>query len=34
LDEDRVLAKKAGMQDFLIKPVSADEFQRVLKQFL
>jgi CheY-like chemotaxis protein len=34
LDEDRVLAKQAGMQDFLIKPVSADEFQRVLKQFL
>ena len=34
LDEDRVLAEKAGMQDFLIKPVSADEFQRVLKRFL
>jgi signal transduction histidine kinase/CheY-like chemotaxis protein len=34
LDEDRILAKKAGMQDFLIKPVSADEFQRVLSKFL
>jgi signal transduction histidine kinase/CheY-like chemotaxis protein len=34
LDEDRVLTQKAGMQDFLIKPVSADEFQRVLKRFL
>jgi signal transduction histidine kinase/CheY-like chemotaxis protein len=34
LDEDRALAEKAGMQDFLIKPVSADEFQRVLKRFL
>jgi signal transduction histidine kinase/CheY-like chemotaxis protein len=34
LDEDRVLAQKAGMQDFLIKPVSADEFQRVLTKFL
>ncbi len=34
LDEDRAQAKKAGMQDFLIKPVSADEFQRVLNQFL
>lgn len=34
LDEDRVLAQKAGMQDFLIKPVSASEFQRVLKRFL
>jgi len=34
LDEDRALAKKAGMQDFLIKPVSADEFQRVLNKFL
>jgi len=28
------LAQKAGMQDFLIKPVSASEFQRVLKRFL
>jgi hypothetical protein len=34
LDEDRVRAQKAGMQDFLIKPVSADEFQRVLTKFL
>jgi two-component system, sensor histidine kinase and response regulator len=34
LDEDRILAQKAGMQDFLIKPVSADEFQRVLTKFL
>ena len=34
LDEDRILAQKAGMQDFLIKPVSADEFQRVLSKFL
>ena len=34
LDEDRALAKKAGMQDFLIKPVLADEFQRVLNKFL
>jgi CheY-like chemotaxis protein len=34
LDEDRALALKAGMQDFLIKPVSADEFQRVLTKFL
>jgi CheY-like chemotaxis protein len=34
LDEDRILAQKAGMQDFLIKPVSADEFQRILKRFL
>ena len=34
LDEDRTMAHKAGMQDFLIKPVSADEFQRVLKRFL
>lgn len=34
LDEDRQLAQKAGMQDFLIKPVSADEFQRVLRKFL
>jgi CheY-like chemotaxis protein len=34
LDEDRSLAQNAGMQDFLIKPVSADEFQRVLKRFL
>lgn len=34
LDEDRALAKAAGMQDFLIKPVSADEFQRVLTRFL
>ena len=34
LDEDRVLAKKEGMQDFLIKPVSADEFQRILNKFL
>jgi CheY-like chemotaxis protein len=34
LDEDRILAQKAGMQDFLIKPVSAAEFQRVLKRFL
>ena len=34
LDEDRALAQKAGMQDFLIKPVSADEFQRVLTKFL
>jgi CheY-like chemotaxis protein len=34
LDEDRALAKKAGMQDFLIKPVSADEFKRVLTKFL
>lgn len=34
LDEDRTLAQNAGMQDFLIKPVSADEFQRVLKRFL
>jgi CheY-like chemotaxis protein len=34
LDEDRNLAQKAGMQDFLIKPVSADEFQRVLAKFL
>jgi signal transduction histidine kinase/CheY-like chemotaxis protein len=34
LDEDRILAKKAGMQDFLIKPVLADEFQRVLSKFL
>ena len=33
-DEDRAQAKKAGMQDFLIKPVSADEFQRVLNKFL
>ena len=33
-DEDRASAEKAGMQDFLIKPVSADEFQRVLKRFL
>ena len=34
LDEDRTMAHKAGMQDFLIKPVSADEFQRVLTRFL
>jgi CheY-like chemotaxis protein len=34
LDEDRALAQKAGMQDFLIKPVSAREFQRVLNKFL
>jgi CheY-like chemotaxis protein len=34
LDEDRSMAQNAGMQDFLIKPVSADEFQRVLKRFL
>jgi signal transduction histidine kinase/ActR/RegA family two-component response regulator len=34
LDEDRAMAQKAGMQDFLIKPVSADEFQRVLTRFL
>jgi CheY-like chemotaxis protein len=34
LDEDRILAQKAGMQDFLIKPVSAAEFQRVLNRFL
>ena len=34
LDEDRAQAKKAGMQDFLIKPVSADEFQRILNKFL
>jgi CheY-like chemotaxis protein len=34
VDEDRILAQKAGMQDFLIKPVSAAEFQRVLKRFL
>jgi signal transduction histidine kinase/CheY-like chemotaxis protein len=34
LDEDRAMAQKAGMQDFLIKPVSADEFQRVLSRFL
>jgi CheY-like chemotaxis protein len=34
LDEDRALARKAGMQDFLIKPVSASEFQRVLNKFL
>ena len=34
LDEDRAHAQKAGMQDFLIKPVSADEFQRVLTKFL
>ncbi|MEN9995880.1 MAG: Signal transduction histidine-protein kinase BarA [Pseudomonadota bacterium] len=34
LDEDRSMAQNAGMQDFLIKPVSADEFQRILKRFL
>jgi signal transduction histidine kinase/ActR/RegA family two-component response regulator len=34
LDQDRALANAAGMQDFLIKPVSADEFQRVLSRFL
>ena len=34
LDQDRALAQAAGMQDFLIKPVSADEFQRVLSRFL
>lgn len=34
LDEDRAMAQKAGMQDFLIKPVSANEFQRVLTRFL
>jgi two-component system sensor histidine kinase/response regulator len=34
LDEDRTMARAAGMQDFLIKPVSADEFQRVLARFL
>jgi CheY-like chemotaxis protein len=34
LDHDRALANEAGMQDFLIKPVSADEFQRVLSRFL
>jgi CheY-like chemotaxis protein len=34
LDQDRALAQKAGMQDFLIKPVSASEFQRVLNKFL
>ena len=34
LDQDRALAKAAGMQDFLIKPVSADEFERVLSRFL
>jgi CheY-like chemotaxis protein len=34
LDADRAMAKAAGMQDFLIKPVSADEFQRVLNSFL
>ena len=34
LDQDRALAQAAGMQDFLIKPVSADEFQRVLTRFL
>ena len=34
LDQDRAMAQAAGMQDFLIKPVSADEFQRVLSRFL
>jgi signal transduction histidine kinase/CheY-like chemotaxis protein len=34
LDEDRTQAHNAGMQDFLIKPVSIDEFQRILKRFL
>jgi CheY-like chemotaxis protein len=34
LDQDRAMAQAAGMQDFLIKPVSADEFQRVLNRFL
>ena len=34
LDADRAMAKAAGMQDFLIKPVSADEFQRVLNSYL
>ena len=34
LDQDRALAHAAGMQDFLIKPVSADEFERVLSRFL
>ncbi len=34
LDEDRQQAQAAGMQDFLVKPVSFAEFQRVLEVFL